>query len=51
VENLLLGLAVEPGTLATVAAGGLQRAAALLLGIDRSLDACHWFVLSISGAA
>src|SRR5829696_2223532 len=41
VENLLLGLAVQPGPLAAVAAGGLEGGAALLLGVDRPLDACH----------
>jgi hypothetical protein len=49
-EYLFLGLAVKPRALATVTAGGLQGAAAFLLGVDRSLDACHWSVLLVSGA-
>src|SRR5690349_18254944 len=42
VQHLLLGLAVQPGTLPTVAARGLEQGAALLLGVDRTLDACHF---------
>src|SRR5215207_4914918 len=41
VEQLLLGLAVQPGPLTAVAAGGLQGRPALLLGVDRPLHACH----------
>src|SRR5262249_59264664 len=41
VQQLVLGLAVQPGALASVAAGGFQGGAALLLGVDRPLDACH----------
>src|SRR5262249_52696822 len=40
-QHLLLGLAVEPGPLAPVTAGALQDGTALLLGVDRPLDACH----------
>src|SRR4051812_14595759 len=41
VEHLLLGLAVQPGTLTAVAAGRLEGRPALLLGVDRPLHACH----------
>src|SRR5690606_14985727 len=41
VEHLLLGLAVEPGALPAVAARTLQDGTALLVGVDRPLDACH----------
>src|SRR3954466_460456 len=40
VEDLLLGLAVQPGPLSAVAAGGLEGRPALLLGVDRPLHAC-----------
>src|SRR6185436_1305643 len=42
VQHLLLGLAVQPGTLPTVAARGLEQGTTLLLGVDRTLDACHF---------
>jgi hypothetical protein len=41
VEHLLLGLAVEPGTLPAVSARALQDDSTLLVGVDRPLDACH----------
>src|SRR6185437_110089 len=41
VEDLLLGLAVEPGPLAPVALRPLEDNPALLLGVKRALDACH----------
>src|SRR6185437_12548677 len=41
VQQLLLGLAVQPGPLAPVAGGCLEGGPALLLGVDRPLDACH----------
>src|SRR3984957_19402742 len=41
VEDLLLGLAVEPGPLAAVALRTLEDYPALLLGVQRTLDACH----------
>src|ERR1700758_3444657 len=41
VEDLLLGLAVEPGPLAPVALRTLEDNPALLLGVKRTLDACH----------
>src|SRR6201999_3736113 len=41
VEDLLLGLAVEPGALAPVALRALEDDPALLLGVKRALDACH----------
>src|SRR5262249_56231951 len=50
VQQLLLGLAVQPGALAPVAASGFQGGAALLLGVDRPLDACHVFVLFVGAA-
>src|SRR5690606_33390399 len=50
VGDLLLGLAVQARTLAAVAAGALEGCPALLVGVDRPLDACH--VLSpLVGAA
>src|ERR1700761_3637225 len=50
VELLLLGLAVQPGPLAPVAAGPLEDGAALLLGVRRPLDACHFLLLrSLAG--
>src|SRR6185503_4861174 len=42
VQHLLLGLAVQPRALPAVAARGLEQGAALLLGVDRTLDACHF---------
>src|SRR5581483_2553827 len=51
VEHLLLRLAVQPGALAAVAAGRLECRPALLLGVDRPLHACHWFILCRSGVA
>src|ERR1700761_3032655 len=50
VELLLLGLAVQPGPLAPVAAGPLKDGAALLLGVGRPLDACHVFVTPSASA-
>src|SRR3954468_23103168 len=41
VEQLLLGLAVQPRTLTAVTGGGLEGRPALLLGVDRPLHACH----------
>src|SRR3954449_4586119 len=41
VEQLLLGLAVQPRTRTAVAGGGLEGRPALLLGVDRPLHACH----------
>src|SRR5262249_55439092 len=41
VEDLLLGLAVEPRPLAAVALRPLEDNPALLLGVKRALDACH----------
>src|SRR4029450_3882294 len=41
VEQLLLRLAVQPGLLTAVAGSGLQGRPALLLGVDRPLNACH----------
>src|SRR5262249_20593960 len=41
VEDLLLGLAVEPGPLAAVALRALEDNPALLLDVHRTLDACH----------
>src|SRR5919202_1528889 len=51
VEDLLLGLAVQPGPLAAVAAGRLEGRPALLLGVDRPLHACHWRAPSRLGGA
>src|SRR5699024_9313982 len=41
VSDLLLGLAVEAGPLAPVAAGALEGNPALLVGVDCPLHACH----------
>src|SRR5262249_44618062 len=41
VEDLLLGLAVQPGPLTAVALRTLEDYPALLLGVHRTLDACH----------
>src|SRR3712207_2159520 len=46
VEDLLLGLAVEPRALAAVTAGRLEGGASLLLGVDRPLHACHGKLLT-----
>src|SRR6516165_4708945 len=43
VEGLLLGLAVQAGPMAPVAAGPLEDDPALLVGVDRPLHACHYF--------
>src|SRR5690606_17792105 len=45
VQDLLLGLAVQPGTLTAVAAGLLEGGATLLLRIDCALHSCHVSVL------
>src|SRR5690606_40366903 len=41
VQHLLLGLAVQPGTLAPVPLGALQDRPALLARVHCPLDACH----------
>src|SRR5580693_6668153 len=43
VERLLLGLAVQPGPLAPVAAGPLEDDPALLVSVNCPLYACHFF--------
>src|SRR5690606_25821446 len=49
VGDLLLGLAVEAGPLAPVAAGALEGNPALLVGVDRPLHACHVSTPSVDG--
>src|SRR5699024_3670488 len=49
VRHLLLGLAVQPGALAAVTAGALEGRPALLMGVDRPLDACHVLLLVVGG--
>src|SRR5271168_2894102 len=48
-QLLLFGFAVEAGSLAAVAFRGLQDGAALLMGVDRPLHACHGVFLSSCG--
>src|SRR6185437_15940731 len=45
VKRLLLGLAIQPGSLAPVPACPLENYPALLVGIDRPLYACHFLWL------
>src|SRR5215203_6913179 len=45
VRDLLLGLAVEPRALPPIAGGLLQDIPALLVCVDRALDACHVLLL------
>src|SRR5664279_634640 len=45
VGDLLLGLAVQPRALSAVAGGALEGYPALLVGVDRPLDACHFLLL------
>src|SRR5690606_38962437 len=49
VSDLLLGLAVQARTLTAVARGALEGSAALLLGVDRPLDACHFLTPCFRG--
>src|SRR5579875_678234 len=48
VEHLLLGLAVHPRPLATVATRPLQHDPALLVGVGRPFHACHRSLLPLS---
>src|SRR3954453_4416738 len=50
VGDLLLGLAVEPRSLTPVAGGALEDDPALLLGVDRPLDACHVVLLLVKSS-
>src|SRR3954454_7573730 len=50
VGDLLLGLAVEPRALTPVTGGALEDYPALLLGVDRPLDACHVVLLLVEGS-
>src|ERR1700729_554260 len=45
-QLLLFGFAVQAGPLAAIAFGSLQDGAALLLGVDCPLHACHGVFLS-----
>src|ERR1022692_4468012 len=51
VENLLLGLAVQPRPLTAVAARPLKDDPALLVGVHRPLHACHFFDSLEAGGA
>src|ERR1700679_3547870 len=48
-QLLLFGFAVETGPLAAIAFGSLQDGAALLVGVDCPLHACHGVFLSSCG--